>query len=125
MVSYHPIIGIDISHRENRQSGYPVIEFNTRQLVRRGVLDKNHLVNLTVSRPAAWPAGVNRPGLTTDRLYAINQNISFNDLYEIFAREGDNVKRSINFKNCPIELENPDPHDLLQLVVVVTGYTQL
>ena len=118
-------IGIDISHRENRQSGYPVIEFNICQLVRRGVLDKNHPVNLTVSRPAAWPSGVNRPGLTADRLYAVNQNISFNDLYETFASEGDGIKRSIDLKNCPIELENPDPHDLLHLVVVVTGYAQL
>jgi len=117
-------IGTDVNINICRVEGYPVIEFKKRELIQKGILDKEYQVKITISNPCMWTdTGYPIPGTFRSDLYQINDSICFNTLIDIFNSYGENIKEFCDFKNCPIELENPTEYDFLVLVSVINGYS--
>ena len=116
------LIGTDMSIAECRKSGYAVMD--RQGLVnRKGVLDKDKLVRVTMSNPEYWTCdGHNLPGVLATDLYVYDNWTSFNDVWEAFEAQGQSIKDYCDWKNCPIEHENPTPWDMLHLVQTLLGH---
>jgi len=118
-------IGTDLSISECRTSGYSVIDFNKRDLVKAGKLDKDHYVRLSVSFPERWnDAG--RPDIKAAReglaLYSTDVDICWNDIHEQYIRHKEGIDSFADLANCPIEMDNPTAYNLLNLADIVNSY---
>jgi len=89
-------IGTDVSIAECRYSGYTVIEFKKRDLIKKGVLDKDCSVHVTISFPERWDeSGRPHVGYESHELYAHDTCICWNSVYELYEQH----KKSIdNFR---------------------------
>jgi hypothetical protein len=119
-------IGMDVSIAECRRSGYMVMDFKKRDLIKNGVLDRDCGVTFSVSNPMEWnDAG--KPMINSDRYgRAIRRSFlwslepieyTWNDLVELLTY-GDNeesVSSCCDWKNCKPNFDNPNEYDLLHL----------
>jgi hypothetical protein len=115
--------GTDVSLRECRESGYPIIEYFARDLLPDGTLNPEAMIDLTISNPENWPWGVNKIGVLSRDLYRRTGYYCFKELKEAFLRAGQGIKDYCDWKHCPIELERPHPMDFLHLAGILDGYT--
>ena len=106
--------GTDVSLRECRESGYPVVEHGKKPM------DPKKNYHLTISNPRHW----GKPGTRSELLYATNIIISYKDLWESFERGGQEIKDFCDFKNCPHPSpeEEPSYHDFVNLAQTVVLY---
>ena len=123
-------LGSDVSIAECRVSGYMVIEYKKRDLIKKGILDKDCRVSLTVSNPDAWTdCGRRIPpvnniydyeanhGIPPVRAYILDDEYSWNDLMK-FLNDFDrrkSVESCCDWKHCKPNLDNPDEYDFLRL----------
>lgn len=117
------LIGTDVSIGVCRASGYPVID-PTGLVGRDGKLKKDHCVHLTISNPLQWTddGHIAHPGTSGHELYHEDTWVCWDDLWELFLQQGDGIKDFCDWKNCPIEHEDPSPYDMLQLISTLHGY---
>ena len=135
-------IGTDISLAVCRCEGYMVMEYKAKELMKKGVLDKDVQVNFTVSNPEVWTDN-GRPCVNSgwqqfkrnhkdsDRyagfwidLYALDESYSFNELLE-FLNYGDRkqkVSAYADWESNPPNLDNPTPFDMLNLASDLNSY---
>ncbi len=108
--------GTDMSIKECRESGYPVIEHT-------GKFDPAKYYGLTISLPHLWPNGRALPGWPRGQLYMTDTDVSYNDLWELFESKGQDIKDFCDFKNCPYPLPaDADFHDLASLAGTLSSY---
>jgi len=119
------LIGTDVSIAECRKSGYVVLD--RQGLVdRKGVLDKDKLVHVTISNPMFWDCnGHNEPGVSKQDLYVYDNWTSFSAVLAQFRDAGESIKSFCDWENCPIELENPTPWDMAHLIQTVHAHSGL
>ena len=117
------LIGTDISIQECRASGYVVLD--QMGLVKKGKLDKDKKVRVTLSNPNEWPDGRNRPGATNHELYIYDVMLSWNNLWEQFKLQGKGIRDFCDWDNCPHETKNPTVEDMVQLAQTVSTYCGL
>ena len=112
-------IGTEVSIAECRRSGYMVMEFKKRDLIKKGVLDKDCEVTLSVSFPESWnDAGKPMIGFDWWSLWSLEPiRYTFNDLMEILDNPEylEQVESCCDWKNCKPNLETPTEYDLLHL----------
>ena len=119
-------IGMDISIAECRRSGYLVMDFKKRELIKKGKLDKDAVVIFSASDPMAWnDAG--KPMINSDRygnrlehipLWSVdNSEYSWNDLIGFIntPEKMESVASCCDWKNCKPNFDNPNELDLLCL----------
>ena len=129
-------IGTDISIAECRRSGYMVMDFKKKELVKKGILDKNANVTLSASNPIAWnDAG--KPMINSDHygnqlihspLWSLEPtNYSFNDLLDLIktTERFESVASCCDWKNCQPNFDNPNEYDLLHLASDIHCYQGL
>lgn len=113
-------IGIDMSIAVCRVEGYMVMKFDPKKLLKGNRIDKDLGVDLTVSNPEAWNDS-GKPSIAPQAmempLYALDEEYSFNDLLEILKDEkkAESIAKTCDWKNCPINFENPTVYDFLHL----------
>ena len=113
-------IGTDMSIAVCRVEGYMVMEFSPKKLKKGDSIDKGCGVYLTASNPVAWNDS-GKPSIAPDAiqepLYALDEEYSFNDLLEILKDEkkAKTIASVCDWKNCPVNLENPTEYDFLCL----------
>lgn len=121
-------IGTDASIRECRDSGYIVIEFKKRELIKKGILQKDVYVDCTQSFPERWQNGRPMVGYTYDQLYSINDAHSWNTIMWLFEKH---EKKILSMCGCEsradycVNFENPNEYDLLNLISDVAAYCGL
>lgn len=118
-------IGTDQRISTCRTEGYVVLE--TKGLVDRKTkrLRKDHPVNLTISNPEHWSDhGSPLPPLNgeTRNLYDVDAYVTWDEVWKMFEKAGDSIKDFCDWKNCPIETENPTVFDFAHLCQTVFGY---
>ena len=114
-------IGTDMSIAECRFSGYMVMEYNHRELIKKGVLDKTVECGFSVSNPEAW-TDVGTPNIhkldIMWRLSPYDTVYSFNELLEIlneYTERYKSVASCCDWEHCRPNLKNPTPHEMLFL----------
>lgn len=118
-------IGTDVSIAECRCSGYMVIDFGagkdfSRKLIKKGVLDKDCPVTLSVSNPEAWNDS-GKPIINTDipiwNLSPHDTEYSWNDLMEFlnYSDRRASIASTCDWENCAPNFDNPNEYDLLHL----------
>jgi hypothetical protein len=125
-------IGTDVSLAECRDSGYLVIEFKKRELIKKGVLQKDVCVHCTISNPEAWENGRPLIGFTTYDakypLYLVDTWYDWDAAIETFEQYEKEILSMCGFKNrdeYQIDFENPDEYDLLHLLSDISAYCGL
>ena len=121
-------IGTDISIACCRREGYMVMDFKKRELIKKGVFDKDCQVTLSVSNPEAWnDAG--KPMIGENRyLWSLEPiDYSWNDLMYFLdnpARRA-GIANCCDWKNCSPNFDNPNVFDLLHLASDIYFYCGL
>jgi hypothetical protein len=110
--------GTDVNLAECRASGYPVIEHGAKSLD----INKDYLI--TISNPSAWTDSGQVKFGKGNMAYAVNERISYRDLWESFERGGEGIKSYCDFENCPFPTpeESPSFLDMASLAGVVHSY---
>jgi hypothetical protein len=109
-------IGTDCSIPVCRSEGYMVIEFNKKELMPNGVMNKDYKVALTASNPEAWYDN-GKVKFQAQPIYLLDEEYSWNDLVKIL-KSNDREKSVANYadwKNYPINFDAPDEQDFLTL----------
>jgi len=128
-------IGTDISIATCRCEGYMVMDFKKRKLIKKGILDKDCVVDFTVSIPEYWndagkpmlpPRDTNNPRYFERMpvLYALDTCASWNDIMDIISDDKDraSVASCCDWSNCSPNFKNPTEYDLLNLASDVNCY---
>lgn len=128
-------IGTDVSIAECRNSGYTVIEFKVKELFpngRKAGIDKDALVNVTISNPEEWQNG--RPYIY-DRfegrispLYVYDDVMSWDAVYEMYLNNKESIDSLCGIdpvNGWTFEVDNPTEYDLLSLIDSVNSYCGL
>ena len=99
------------------------MEYDHYALVNGNSINKDVRCTFSVSNPLAWnDAG--KPDISkfdkTEPLWDLppyDTEYSFNELLNILKDEKkrEMIATNCDWKNCPIELDNPTPHDMLHL----------
>lgn len=121
-------IGTDISIAECRNSGYMVIEFKKRELIKKGVLQKDAYVDCTQSNPECWKKGRPIIGFDFHQRYCCNTICTWNMAIEIFKRHGEGILKYIGCESeeeSYLHRENPTEYDLLNLIADINSYSPL
>jgi hypothetical protein len=120
-------IGTDMSIAECRCSGYMVMDFKKRELLKKGVLNKDCPVTLSISNPEGWN-DTGRPMIGSGYpLWSLTPTeYSWNDLMDLLdekSREG--IESCCDWKNCQPNLDTPNEYDLLHLASDISSYMSL
>jgi hypothetical protein len=122
-------MGTDISLATCRSSGYMVMEY-PKGLIKKGILDKDRPVLLTVSNPEAWTdCGRVKPPVhckyqdsyerhePLPSIYALDEEYSWNDLIEFISDFGrrQSIASCCDWEHCQPNFDNPTERDLLNL----------
>ena len=128
-------IGTDASFVVCRDEGYAVIDFKEKTLFPNGRdkgLDKNAKVRLTISNPSRWKNGRSCFKTKSQKnsddpfpIYFFNEEITFNNVYMIYLENKDGVNGYADLDNCPIEMNNPDERDFVNLAELLHTYCGL
>jgi hypothetical protein len=111
-------IGTDSSIAECRRSGYLVMEFPKRELIKKGVLNKECYATFSVSNPMGWnDAG--RPDIGSGYpLWVFNDvHLTFEDLLSLIKepKDRESVASCCDWEHCQPNLDNPNEYDMLHL----------
>jgi hypothetical protein len=118
-------IGTDISLAECRAEGYGMIEFNKSKLLKKGILQKDTPVRYFRTFGYLSHDEKGRPlelGMMKAELYITDTLISWNDLIEIYEPRKEGIDNFADFKNCPLNWDNPTEYDLLTLADIIDSY---
>ena len=111
-------IGTDISLTVCRIEGYMVMEFKKRELIKKGKLDKDCEVTLSVSNPMAWTDS-GKPLIDSgyDLWVLPPTTFSWNDLVALIDNPVSlySVASGCDWKNCTPNFDDPTEYDLLNL----------
>ena len=127
-------IGTDISIAECRDSGYMVIEFKKRELIKKGVLQKDVEVECSQSLPHdghcdRWQYGTPMIGYRYHELWSvIDVSHSWNSIMEMFEEREKDIMSccgASNREEYGINFDNPTEYDLLNLISDVNMYCGL
>lgn len=110
--------GSDISLRECRSTGYPVVEHFGQKM------DPDKHYSLTISRPEVWPDGYLLPGTRVKHAYEVDMFITYKELWRQFLGGGKGIKDFCDFEKCPLPApdENPSFYDFVSLAGIVNSY---
>lgn len=124
-------IGTDVSIAECRDSGYMVIEFKKRELIKKGVLQKDVYVECSQSFPVEgrWQNGRPHIGYERHELYSIiDISHSWETIMEFFEKHEESILSMCGAKcreDYCINFDNPTEYDLLNLISDVNSYMGL
>ena len=114
-------IGKDISLSVCRREGYMVMEFNMRDLIQKGKLNKDCRVTLSASNPSAWTDN-GRPNINaildgTSLWLLPPTEFSWRDLMGFIDTETTYtiVSSCCDWENCKPDFYNPNEYDFLHL----------
>jgi hypothetical protein len=128
-------IGTDVSIAECRDSGYMVIEFKKRELIKKGVLQKDVYVECSQSFVAdnRWQNG--RPScqygypFSRHELYSVidvcHSWESIMEFFEKYEKEIMSMCGATSREDYCINFDNPTEYDLLHLISDVNCYMGL
>jgi hypothetical protein len=114
------LTGTDISIRECRASGYPVVEHRDKKMNPR----KDYW--LTISDPSKWTFDGAPYPMAEDR-YLFAGMVSYQELWDYFNEQGQGIKDYCDFANCPYPSpdEEPTHMDLASLAGTLFSYCGL
>jgi len=124
-------IGTDVSIAECRDSGYMVIEFKKRELIKKGVLQKDVYVECSQSLPVddRWQNGRPMIGYTRHELYSVidiaHSWESIMEFFEKYETEIMSMCGATNRKEYGVNFDHPTEYDLLNLISDVNCYMGL
>ena len=124
-------IGTDWSIATCRDEGYMVIEFKKRELIKKGVLQKDVFVECTQSLAVddRWKNGRPQIGYTRNELYSVlDIEHSWESIMEFFEMHENDIMSMCGANNreeyC-INFDYPNEYDLLHLISDVNSYMGL
>jgi len=127
-------IGTDVSLATCRDEGYMVIEFKKRELIKKGVLQKDVYVECTQSLPYAgfsnFPIWQNGrpciPGALRSEIYSVYDiSHSWETILEVFEDWEEGILSMCGCKSREdyfVDFDNPTEYDLLSLISDVCSY---
>jgi hypothetical protein len=127
-------IGTDVSLSECRDSGYMVIEFKKRELIKKGVLQKDVYVECSQSWPhddcgPRWQNGKPMIGYTSEELWIVKD--IWHSWETIMSMFESHEKSIMDMSGCKtreeyfVDFDNPTEYDLLSLISDVNSYCGL
>jgi hypothetical protein len=124
-------IGTDMSIATCRDEGYMVIEFKKRELIKKGILQKDVFVECTQSLAVdgRWQNGRPQIGYTRYELYSVLEiEHSWESIMEYFERHEKEIMSMCGAntrEDYCVNFDNPTEYDLLHLISDVNSYMGL
>ena len=122
-------IGTDVNLWTCRAEGYLMMEYNSRKLIKKGVLQKDVAVTFTATAGYhshnAEGHALNNEYTRANGVLAVDVDMCWDDVMELYEQHREGISRFAGHTECAPNFDNPTVYDFLQLADDVRCYCGL